>query len=217
MRLILLGAPGAGKGTQSKRLVKKYGIPQIATGDILRAAVKDKTPLGVKAKSYMVAGELVPDHVVIGIIEDRLSRDDCKAGFILDGFPRTTVQADSLEETLSAMGQAIETVINLDVSDEELIRRLSGRRVCKDCAAAYHVEFNPPKTGGRCDECGGRLYQRDDDSEQTIAERLRVYRVQTKPLINYYSEKGVLTTIEGIGREEEIFAEIDALLSNNDS
>ena len=213
MRLILLGAPGAGKGTQSKRLVLKYGIPQISTGDILRAAVKDETKLGCEAKSYMDKGELVPDEVVIGIIEDRLRDSDCENGFILDGFPRTVVQADALEITLGQLKLGIEHVVNIQVDDSELLSRLSGRRTCRDCGHGYHIDYSPPRIAGVCDECEAELYQRDDDKEATIAERLNVYRSQTSTLIDYYRKKDLLTTVEGVGTEEDIFSRIDAALS----
>ena len=213
MRLILLGAPGAGKGTQSKRLVQKYGIPQISTGDILRAAVKDKTKLGLEAKSYMDKGELVPDEVVIGIIEERLRDSDCKKGFILDGFPRTVVQADALESTLTQMDQSIEHVLNIQVDDAELLKRLSGRRICKECGEGYHVEYSPSKKLNICDKCSGELYQRDDDKEATISERLKVYGTQTSQLIDYYSKHGCLSTVEGVGGESDIFDRIDAVIT----
>jgi len=213
MILILLGAPGAGKGTQAKRLVSKYSIPQVSTGDILRAALKDETPLGVKAKSYMDKGELVPDGVVIGIIEERLVQEDCKDGFILDGFPRTVNQADALEETLSRLGQFIDHVLEINVGSDELVSRLTGRRTCKECAAGYHVRFSPPAREGFCDKCNGTLYQREDDSEATIVERLKVYGAQTLPLTDYYKSKGTLTAIDGLGSEEEIFGRIDAVVS----
>ena len=212
MRLILLGAPGAGKGTQSKRLVEKYGIPQISTGDILRAALKDETKLGLVAKSYMDKGELVPDSVVIGIIEERLTEPDCEKGFILDGFPRTVVQADALENTLEEMGLSIEHVLNVQVDDAELIKRLSGRRTCKECGEGYHLEYSPSKVLNICDKCSGELYQRDDDKEATIAERLKVYGSQTAQLIDYYSKHGCLSAIEGLGSESDIFERIDAVI-----
>ncbi|MDT8318070.1 MAG: adenylate kinase [bacterium] len=212
MRLILLGAPGAGKGTQSKRLVEKYGIPQISTGDILRSAVKDKTKLGLEAKSFMDKGELVPDAVVIGIIEERLRDSDCKNGFILDGFPRTVVQADALETTLKEMGLGIEYVLNIQVDDDELIKRLSGRRTCKECGEGYHLEYSPSKRLNICDKCSGELYQRDDDKEATIAERLKVYGRQTSQLIDYYSKQGCLSTIKGVGAESDIFERIETAI-----
>ncbi len=213
MRLILLGAPGAGKGTQSKRLVEKYAIPQISTGDILRAAVKDETKLGSEARSCMDKGELVPDDVVIGIIEERLRGSDCEKGFILDGFPRTVVQADALEVTLTQMGQSIEHVLNIQVDDAELIKRLSGRRICKECGEGYHVEYSPSKKLNICDKCSGELYQRDDDKEATISERLKVYGKQTSQLIDYYSKQGCLSIIEGVGAESDIFDRIDAAIT----
>ena len=213
MRLILLGAPGAGKGTQSKRLVEKYGIPQISTGDILRAAVKDETKLGREAKSFMDKGELVPDTVVIGIIEERLRESDCKKGFILDGFPRTVVQADALEVTLTKMNQSIEHVLNIQVDDAELLKRLSGRRICKECGEGYHVEYSPSKKLDICDKCSGELYQRDDDKEATISERLKVYGTQTSQLIDYYSKQGYLSAVEGVGGESDIFNRIDAVIA----
>lgn len=215
MRIILLGAPGAGKGTQSKRLVEQYGIPQISTGDILRTALKEQTALGLKAKSYMDKGELVPDTVVIGIIEERLTLADCNKGFILDGFPRTVPQADALEETLKQMDQTIETVISMEVDHGELIIRLSGRRMCRDCGSGYHTQFNIPDSDDICNHCGGDLYQRDDDKESTIKERLRVYESQTAPLINYYRNKSVLTEIKGSGKEEEITKRITSVLSRH--
>lgn len=213
MRLILLGAPGAGKGTQSKRLVEKYGIPQISTGDILRSAVKDETKLGREAKSFMDKGELVPDTVVIGIIEERLKEPDCKKGFILDGFPRTVVQADALEATLKQMDLSVEHVLNIQVDDAELIKRLSGRRICKECGEGYHVEYSPSKELDVCDKCSGELYQRDDDKEATIAERLKVYGNQTSQLIDYYGKQGCLSAVEGVGSESDIFARIDAVIT----
>ncbi len=213
MRFILLGAPGAGKGTQSKRLVEKYGIPQISTGDILRAALKDETKLGLEAKSYMDKGELVPDTVVIGIIEERLRESDCKKGFILDGFPRTVVQADALESTLKEMALSIEHVLNIQVDDAELIKRLSGRRTCKECGEGYHLEYSPSKKNNVCDKCSGELYQRDDDKEATISERLKVYGSLTSQLIDYYGKQGCLSTIEGVGGESDIFDRIDAAIT----
>lgn len=213
MRLILLGAPGAGKGTQAKRLVSKYAIPQVSTGDILRAALKDETSLGVEAKSYMDKGELVPDEVVIGIIKERLVQKDCLGGFILDGFPRTVNQADALQETLSGLNQSIDHILEINVGRDELVGRLTGRRICKDCGAGYHIKFNPPEKEGTCDKCNGSLYQREDDSEATIVERLRVFSAQTLPLTDYYKSKGKLTVIDGVGSEEEIFSRIDAVVA----
>ncbi len=208
MNLIFLGPPGSGKGTQAKMLVDKYGIPQISTGDILREAVKEGTPLGKEAKKYMDEGKLVPDEVVVGIVRERLKEPDCTKGFILDGFPRTIPQAEALDKTLQEMGKGIDHVLSLEVDREELVRRLSGRRTCKRCGAMYHIIFDPPKKDGVCDRCGGELYQRDDDKEETIRERLRVYEEQTAPLIEYYRKKGLLRPIDGVGKIEEIFARI---------
>ncbi len=208
MRLILLGPPGAGKGTQAARLVKHFEIPQISTGDILRKAVKDGTELGTLAKQYMDKGELVPDEVVIGIIRDRLMEPDCQKGYILDGFPRTIAQAEALDGMLEEMGIRIDHVVNISVADEEIIKRLTGRRTCSECGAGYHILFDPPKQEGICDKCGGKLIQRDDDKEETIRARLDVYRHQTEPLIRYYEDKGLVRTIPGEGDMEEIFSAI---------
>ncbi len=205
MNLILLGPPGAGKGTQAKLVAEQFGIPQISTGDILRRAVKDGTPLGQEAQAYMERGDLVPDAVVIGIIEERLTQPDCQAGYILDGFPRTEVQANALAETLGKRGGAIDHVVNIEVSDEELIPRLTGRRTCKECQEPYNVTFNPPQREGVCDKCGGELIQRKDDDEETIRARLGVYREQTAPLVAYYEKQGLLRTVTGAGAIQEIF------------
>jgi len=203
MNLILLGPPGAGKGTQAKILTDKYGIPQISTGDILRAAVKDQTPMGLKAKGFMDSGALVPDEVVIGIVEERLAKPDCAKGFILDGFPRTVAQADALKVTLAGMQRSIEHVISVEVAKEELLARLTGRRTCRACGRGYHILYDPPKSPSVC-ECGGELYQRDDDSEATIRTRLDVYEAQTAPLIAYYGRESLLRPISGVGSIEEI-------------
>ena len=208
MNLIMLGPPGAGKGTQAKMLVEKLGIPQISTGDMLRAAVAEGTELGKKAKEYMDKGQLVPDEVVIGIVKERLSKPDCEKGFILDGFPRTVPQAEALDKILEEMGKRIDYVINIVVPDEEILKRLTGRRTCKKCGAMYHVIYNPPKQEGVCDKCGGELYQRDDDKEETIKNRLKVYAEQTAPLVDYYRKKGVLVDIDGTKSINEIFEEI---------
>jgi adenylate kinase len=212
MNLILLGPPGAGKGTQAQKIVDRYHIPQISTGDILRAAVKEKTPLGVKAKGVMDQGKLVPDELVIGIIEERLKAPDCQAGFILDGFPRTTVQAEALQPILSRARKQIDHVINIEVDEEELVRRLTGRRTCKNCGAMFHVHFQPPKKEGICDRCGGPLYQREDDKEETIRTRLKEYQRQTAPLIDYYERKKMLRSIQGVGGQDQIFEGIVRVL-----
>ncbi len=212
MDLILLGPPGAGKGTQAQKIVDRYRIPQISTGDILRAAVKDGTPLGKKAKGFMDQGQLVPDEVVIGIIEGRLKAPDCQGGFILDGFPRTIVQAESLQSTLTKMRKSIDHVISIEVDSEELVRRLTGRRTCKSCGAMYHVLFHPPKKDGVCDRCGAALYQREDDKEETIRKRLIEYERQTAPLIEFYRAKSCLRPVQGVGGQDEIFERIVRLL-----
>ncbi len=212
MNLILLGPPGAGKGTQAQRMVDRYRIPQISTGDILRSAVKGSTPLGVKAKGFMDQGKLVPDEIVIGIIEERLKGKDCDAGFILDGFPRTIPQAEALEPILSKIGKKIDHVINIEVDSEELVRRLTGRRTCKNCGAMFHVLFQPPKKEGMCDRCGGALYQRADDNEEAIRTRLKEYEKQTSPLIQYYRGKKNLRSIQGVGGPDQIFEQIAHVL-----
>jgi adenylate kinase len=212
MRLVFLGAPGAGKGTQAKRLVEKYGIPQISTGDLLRAAVAAGTALGKEAKSYMDRGELVPDSVVLGMVKERLSQDDCKKGFILDGFPRNVAQAEALDKMLAEMIMPLDIALNLDVPFDDLMKRLTGRRTCKSCGQMYNVYYSPSKVEGKCDKCGGELFQRDDDKEETIKKRLDVYRAQTEPLIDYYSKKGILKSVSGTGSIDEIFNSICAIL-----
>jgi len=212
MNLILLGPPGAGKGTQAQRMVDRYRIPQISTGDILRSAVKESTPLGIKAKGFMDRGQLVPDEVVIGIIEERLKSKDCNAGFILDGFPRTIPQAEALQPILSKIGKKIDHVINIEVDSEELVRRLTGRRTCKNCGAMFHVLFQPPKKEGICDRCGGTLYQRADDNEEAIRTRLKEYEKQTAPLIQYYRGKKTLRPVQGVGGPDQIFEQIARVL-----
>ena len=202
--LILMGPPGGGKGTQAQRLTDDLGIPQISTGDILRGAVREGTELGKKAKQFMDAGDLVPDEVIIGIVKDRLSEDDAAKGFILDGFPRTVAQADALGHMLEGAGRKIERVINFIVPDEEIVARITGRRMCRDCGATYHVKFDPPTKDGVCDKCGGELYQRDDDTEETVRKRLEVYRDQTAPLIDFYGKQGIVRDIEGVGAVDEI-------------
>ncbi len=212
MNLILLGPPGAGKGTQAQMIVDRYHIPQISTGDILREAVKEKTPLGVKVKGFMDQGNLVPDELVIGIIEERLKALDCHLGFILDGFPRTIAQAEALQPILVKMEKSIDHVINIEVDDEELVRRLTGRRTCKNCGAMFHILFHPPKKEEVCDRCGGSLYQREDDREETIRTRLKEYQKQTAPLIHYYQQKKTLHSVQGVGGQDHIFEQIVRLL-----
>ncbi|MGD8352874.1 MAG: adenylate kinase [Pseudomonadota bacterium] len=214
MDFILLGPPGAGKGTQAKLMIDKWNIPQISTGDILRAAVREGTALGAEARGFMDRGELVPDRVVIGIIAERLKEDDAGKGFILDGFPRTIPQAEALGEILDELGRNIDHVISIDVDDEELVTRLTGRRMCKSCGESFHVVFNPSEKEGVCDRCGGELYQRDDDREETIRQRLAVYRDQTQPLINYYEKQGKVRRIDGTGSIEEIFSRVIGAVGN---
>ena len=216
MNLILLGGPGAGKGTQAKKLIDKYGIPQISTGDILRAAVKEGTEMGRKAKEYMDAGKLVPDAVVIGIIKDRLAQPDCQKGFILDGFPRTVPQAEALDTVLAGLGSKIDHVISIDVDEEALVARLTGRRTCKNaaCGQMFHIKFTPPKQEMVCDKCGSELYQRDDDNETTVRSRLATYNQATKPLIDYYTKEGLVRPITGVGSIEDIFNKIVTILGH---
>jgi len=212
MNLIFLGPPGAGKGTQAKRVAEKYGIPQISTGDMLREAVAKGTELGKKAKEYMDKGELVPDEVVIGIVKERLQQPDCEKGFILDGFPRTLAQAEALDEMLKELNKKIDAVINIVVPEEEVVKRITNRRMCRNCGAVYHLIYAPPKEDNKCDKCGGELYQRDDDKEVTVRERYRVYRENTEPLIDYYRKKGVLYDVDGTKDIEGVWKEIEAIL-----
>ena len=208
MKLILLGAPGAGKGTQAANITAKYNIPVVATGDILRAAKSEGTELGLLAKSYMDAGKLVPDEVIIGLIKEKLASESCKNGYILDGFPRTIPQAEALD----AMGAEVDAVLSLEVADEKIIERMSGRRVCK-CGASYHVEYLPPKQAGVCDKCGDALYIRDDDAEATVRKRLETFHAQTEPLKDYYAAKGILVTVEGREEVEDTTAAVLEALS----
>ncbi len=208
MNLIFLGPPGAGKGTQAKRVIKAFDVPQISTGDIFRAAVKEGTEMGKKAKEYMDKGELVPDEIVVGIVADRLKQADCEKGFLLDGFPRTIPQADALGKVLDEMGRKLNHVLALIVPDEELMKRLTGRRVCKKCGAEFHVMFKPPAKEGVCDLCGGEVYQRSDDNEESISVRLQEYHKQTKPLLDYYTERNLARKVDGLGGFDEVFERV---------
>jgi adenylate kinase len=212
MRIVLLGAPGAGKGTQAKILIEKYGMPQISTGDLLRAAVAAGTALGKEAKSYMDKGELVPDSVVLGMVEERLKQDDCKKGYILDGFPRNTAQAEALDKMLAALNMSLTAALSVDVPLEDLMKRLTGRRTCKGCGQMYNVYFKAPAKEGVCDKCSGELFQRDDDKEATIKKRLEVYTAQTEPLIGYYKNKGIVKSVSGTGSIDEIFKKVTEAL-----
>jgi len=213
MNIILLGPPGAGKGTQAKMLVEEYQVPQISTGDILRAAVKEGSPLGKEAKACMDKGELVPDSVVIGIVEERIQQPDCAKGYMLDGFPRTVPQAEALDGMLKNLSSQIDHVVSIEVANEELVERLTGRRTCRDCGAGFHVMFDPPEKEGVCDKCGGELYQRDDDNAETVTSRLEVYESQTLPLIDYYTARGKIRSIDGVGDIKEIFGRVTQVLS----
>ena len=212
MKIIMLGAPGAGKGTQAKKIAAKYQIPHISTGDIFRANIKGGTELGMKAKTFMDQGMLVPDEITIGMLMDRIHEEDCKNGYVLDGFPRTIPQAESLTEALRGMGEAIDYAVNVDVPDENIVSRMGGRRACVSCGATYHVEFNAPKKEGICDTCGEKLVLRDDDKPETVQKRLNVYHDQTQPLIDYYAKAGVLREVDGTKNMEEVFNDITAIL-----
>lgn len=213
--MILLGPPGAGKGTQAKKITEKHGIPQISTGDILRQAVKDKTEMGVKAKGFMDAGKLVPDEVVIGIIKERLVADDCKSGYILDGFPRTLPQAEELSKLLTGMDSEIGFVIDIAVGEESLVERLTGRRTCKSCGLGYHVKFSAPADDGVCDKCGGELYLRDDDNEETVKQRFKVYKDQSDTLKSFYGETGKYHRIDGGQDINDVFGDIEKIVQGN--
>jgi adenylate kinase len=204
MNIILIGPPGAGKGTQATRMIERLQVPQISTGDMFRAAVKEGTPMGKKAKEYMDKGALVPDDVVIGVVNERFQKPDCKKGFILDGFPRTLDQAKSLDEILKKMGSKLDHVVVIEVPDDYLVERLTGRRTCKGCNYMHHVKFDPPKKAGVCDKCGAELYQRDDDKEETIRQRLTNYHNQTSPLIEYYGKKNIVRMIKGTGSMQQV-------------
>ena len=212
MKLVLLGAPGAGKGTQAEILCKKLQIPTISTGNILRAAVKNGTPVGLKAKEYMDKGLLVPDELVVDLVVDRLQQDDCKKGYVLDGFPRTIPQAEALTEALDKIGEKLDYAIDVEVPDDNIINRMSGRRACVACGGTYHIKFNPTKKEGICDACGGELILRDDDKPETVKQRLTVYHDQTQPLIDYYTKEGILKEVDGTLDLQAVFAEIVKIL-----
>lgn len=212
MKIIMLGAPGAGKGTQAKKISEKYGIPHISTGDIFRANIKEKTALGMEAKQYMDQGKLVPDELTVKILLDRVAKEDCKAGYVLDGFPRTIPQAEVLDKAVAELDDKIDFVININIPDENIIKRMSGRRACLQCGATYHIVNIPPKTEGICDVCGGDLVFRDDDKPETVKSRLAVYHEQTQPLVDYYSRKGILKEVDGTQDKEVSFAAIVQIL-----
>lgn len=212
MKIIMLGAPGAGKGTQAKMIAEKYGIPHISTGDIFRANIKEGTELGKEAKSYMDKGALVPDELTVKILLDRVAKDDCKNGYVLDGFPRTIPQAEVLEEALDKLGDKVDYAIDVDVPDENIVRRMGGRRACVTCGATYHIEHVPPKKEGICDKCGSELILRDDDKPETVGKRLKVYHEQTQPLIEFYTKKGILKTVDGTVDMMDVFSAITDIL-----
>ena len=212
MKLIMLGAPGAGKGTQAKKIAEKYNIPHISTGDIFRANIKNGTELGKKAKEYMDQGMLVPDELTCDLVMDRIAQDDCEKGFVLDGFPRTIPQAEALTNALNKIGQSMDYAIDVDVPDENIVNRMSGRRACLNCGATYHVVFNPTKTEGVCDACGNETVLRDDDKPETVQKRLTVYHDQTQPLIDYYREQNILKSVDGTKPMNEVFSDIVAIL-----
>ncbi|HEY4566945.1 MAG TPA: adenylate kinase [Savagea sp.] len=216
MNIVLMGLPGAGKGTQADKIVEKYAIPHISTGDMFRAAISEGTELGVKAKSFMDQGSLVPDEVTIGIVRERLSQADCDEGFLLDGFPRTVPQAEALNELLADLGKKVTYVININVEKEELISRLTGRRICKVCGSSYHLQFDPPKVEGRCDKDDGELYQRADDNPETVTNRLEVNMSQTQPLLDFYEKQGVLKNVDGQQPIDEVFKAVDAILQQDE-
>ncbi|MDE6887519.1 MAG: adenylate kinase [Eubacterium sp.] len=212
MKIIMLGAPGAGKGTQAKRIAEKYTIPHISTGDIFRANIKNGTELGKKAKEFMDQGLLVPDELTCDLVMDRIQQDDCKNGFVLDGFPRTIPQAEALDEALNKIGQKMDYAVDVDVPDENIVNRMGGRRACLSCGATYHVEFNPTKEEGICDACGAQTVLRDDDKPETVQKRLTVYHDQTQPLIDYYKKQGILKSVDGTQPMEAVFDAIIGIL-----
>ena len=213
LNIVLFGPPGSGKGTQSEKIIGQYGLTHFSTGDMLRAELAAETELGLRARSIMEKGELVSDEIIIGMIRNRISGQADAKGFIFDGFPRTVAQAEALDKTLTGMGLTLEYVFNIDVGDEELVKRLTGRRICKACGMSYHLVFNPPREDGRCDACQGDLYQRDDDKEDTIRNRLKVYQAQTAPLIDFYQEKNILSSIDGVGTIEQITERLKTAVS----
>ena len=213
MKIIMLGAPGAGKGTQAQMIADKYNIPHISTGDIFRANIKNGTELGKKAKEYMDKGQLVPDELTVELLLDRVANEDCKNGYVLDGFPRTIPQADVLDSELTKLGDKVDYAINVDVPDENIVNRMSGRRACLKCGATYHIEHIPPKKEGICDTCGSELVQRDDDKPETVQNRLSVYHQQTQPLIEYYDKKNILKTVDGTKDMQEVFSNIVSILN----
>lgn len=212
MKIIMLGAPGAGKGTQAKKISAKYGIPHISTGDIFRANIKNGTELGKKAKGYMDKGQLVPDELVVDLVVDRVGQEDCGNGYVLDGFPRTIPQAEALDKALAELGEKVDYALNIEVPDENIVKRMSGRRACVDCGATYHIVHAPAKVENICDVCGGELVLRDDDKPETVLKRLNVYHEQTKPLISYYAEKHILKEIDGTQNLEDVFRAVTKIL-----
>ena len=212
MKIIMLGAPGAGKGTQAKKIAAKYNIPHISTGDIFRANIKNDTELGKKAKTYMDQGLLVPDELVVDLVVDRVNQEDCKNGYVLDGFPRTSPQAEALDKALSELGQKVDYAVDVDVPDENIVHRMSGRRACVGCGATYHLEYAPAKAEGICDVCGKELILRDDDKPETVQKRLNVYHEQTQPLIDYYTKAGILKTVDGTVDINDVFQAITQIL-----
>ena len=214
MKIIMVGAPGAGKGTQAKRIAEKYGIPHISTGDIFRANLKEGTELGLKAKAFMDKGALVPDEITIGMLMDRIHQPDCKDGYVLDGFPRNIPQAEALTKALSETNESMDAVVDVDVPDENIMDRMSGRRTCRKCGEGYHTKYSPSKAEGICDVCGGELYTRDDDKPETVKKRLTVYHDQTQPLIDYYTKQGILKSVNGTQMMEKVFADIVKILDS---